>query len=124
MRPHFSYVIRLAAALSFGTAALALLPEDSALEVVASFPKQEAVKVFCGFNGELIMLDLIVQAWRIHLLHSTMTPSAHLEPADQAAFSAGSTLQPTASPVRWVEHRSDVTSRQRETMRGARWLTG
>jgi hypothetical protein len=86
MRPHFSYVIRLAAALSFGTAALALLPEDSALEVVASFPKQEAVKVFCGFNGELIMLDLIVQAWRIHLLHSTMTPSAHLEPADQAAF--------------------------------------
>ena len=45
MRPHFSSVIRLAAALSFGAAALALRGADNTLEEVASFAKQQVTGV-------------------------------------------------------------------------------
>ena len=55
MRPHFSYLIRLAAALLFGVAPLALRGEDSALEEVASFPKQQVMGVAVSAQGRVFV---------------------------------------------------------------------
>ena len=55
MRPHFSSVIRLAAALSFGAAALALRGADNTLEEVASFAKQQVTGVAVSAQGRVFV---------------------------------------------------------------------
>ena len=55
MTRHFSYLIRLAAALLFGAAAMRLRGEDAALEEVASFPKQQVTGVAVSTQGRVFV---------------------------------------------------------------------
>ncbi len=52
---HFERLIRIAAALSCGVAAFALRAEDSTLEEVASFPKQQVTGVTVSAKGRVFV---------------------------------------------------------------------